>query len=338
MMDRLSRVVKSNVNKWVSNIENPEKVINQSVNDLQVSVVRNDCSINHASPHVACIPISYHFLSQNDLVKVRQSYAEAVASQRRIQRQVDEADRTADEWYHRAQLALRQAQKQNESFRDKNERLAREALLRRETELERKSMIQKQLDTQIMATDQLYNAIVTLEQQIREVMSKQQQLVARARTAEATKQIQSMILGQFDSTTALSNSMNAFTRMEQKVEAMEAAVEASIELNQLQWSASVLTTGPDGDTSNKNMKRSLEDDFRYLEQSSKIEEELTFLKNQMNVAVDNRNIRPSSVAAIGPVSANRSGESVSFVPIDTEQRSRVVSIPIVRREESISTP
>jgi hypothetical protein len=36
IMDRLSRVVKSNVNKWVSNIENPEKVINQSVNDLQV--------------------------------------------------------------------------------------------------------------------------------------------------------------------------------------------------------------------------------------------------------------------------------------------------------------
>ena len=36
IIDRLSRVVKSNVNKWVSNVENPEKVINQSVNDLQV--------------------------------------------------------------------------------------------------------------------------------------------------------------------------------------------------------------------------------------------------------------------------------------------------------------
>lgn len=39
IMDRLSRVVKSNVNKWVSNIENPEKVINQSVIDLQVRLV-----------------------------------------------------------------------------------------------------------------------------------------------------------------------------------------------------------------------------------------------------------------------------------------------------------
>jgi hypothetical protein len=35
-VDRISRVVKANVNKWVSNIENPEKVINQSVSDMQV--------------------------------------------------------------------------------------------------------------------------------------------------------------------------------------------------------------------------------------------------------------------------------------------------------------
>jgi hypothetical protein len=35
-LDRLTRVVKSNVNKWVSNIENPEKVINQAVNEMQV--------------------------------------------------------------------------------------------------------------------------------------------------------------------------------------------------------------------------------------------------------------------------------------------------------------
>ena len=265
---------------------------------------------------------------QNDLVKVRQSYAEALASQRRIQRQFDEADRVANEWYNRAQLALRQQQKQNGPNSldySKNERLAREALLRRETELERKAMIQKQLDTQTMATDQLYNAIVTLEQQIREVMSKQQQLVARARTAEATKQIQSMILGQFDTTTALSNSMNAFTRMEQKVEAMEAAVEASIELNQMQWSTSVLTVVPDVGITSKNTKRSLEDDFRYLEQSSKIDEELEYLKNKLNTA------------AIGPVSISSNSEAVSFIPIESgEQQKRVVSIPISRREERLS--
>jgi phage shock protein A len=249
---------------------------------------------------------------------------------------LDEVDRLANEWYHRAQLALRQLPKQggSNSLNDKNERLAREALLRRETELERKAMIQKQLDTQTMATDQLYNAIVTLEQQIREVLSKQQQLVARARTAEATKQIQSMILGQFDSTTALSNSMNAFTRMEQKVEAMEAAVEASIELNQMPWSSSVLTIEQSVDMTTKNSKRSLEDEFRYLEQSSKIEEELEQLKSKLNLVDINDNRRLSNVATIGPSSSK--SDPGSYIATNVEQTKRVVSIPISRREESVS--
>ena len=61
IMDRLSRVVKSNVNKWVSNIENPEKVINQSVNDLQVRLVvfLQIMSSNQTSPHVVVSILSF---------------------------------------------------------------------------------------------------------------------------------------------------------------------------------------------------------------------------------------------------------------------------------------
>jgi phage shock protein A len=236
-----------------------------------------------------------------------------LASQRRIQRQLDEADKVANEWYNRAQLALRQLTKENINAvkAASTERLAREALLRREMELERKVMIQKQLDTQSMATEQLYNAIVTLEQQIQEVMLKQQQLVARARTAEATKQIQSMIIGQFDTSTAISNSMNAFNRMEQKVEAMEAAVDASIELNQGPWSTSSLLTS--SSVAANEEKRSLEQEFRYLEQTSKIDEELEYLKNQLN----NHDSSPS-VAAIGP-STERPAQRIVSIPIQREE-------------------
>ena len=45
--DRFFRVVKSNVNSLLSNLEDPEKILDQAVNDMQ-----------------------------NDLVKIRQSYAE----------------------------------------------------------------------------------------------------------------------------------------------------------------------------------------------------------------------------------------------------------------------
>jgi phage shock protein A len=266
---------------------------------------------------------SYRFVlttHQTDLVQVRQAYAEAVASQRRIHRQLDQAQQTADDWYNRAQLALKKQQNLGRSAIDasKYEQLAREALLRREIELEKLSTIQKQFDTQSIATDQLYNGILTLENQIREVMAKQQQLISRARTAEATKQIQSMISGYDTSNVAaaVSNSMNAFARMEQKVEAMEASIEASIEFNQVRWSSPL-----DSDNGGKTMSRkSLEDEFRVLEQSSKIDEELEVLKIQ----ISGRN--GSSFAAIGPAAT-----AVSSYP----DERRVVSIPISRGEKIV---
>jgi phage shock protein A len=231
---------------------------------------------------------------------------------------LDQAEQTADDWYNRAQLALKKHQNQGRNSIDssKYEQLAREALLRREIELERLSTIQKQFETQSVATDQLYNAILTLENQIREVMAKQQQLVSRARTAEATQQIQSMISGLDTSNiaAAVSNSMNAFARMEQKIEAMEASVEASIEFNQMRWSSPL-----DSDSSGKaNSRKSLEEEFRVLEQSSKIDEELELLKSQ----ISGRSV--NGVAAIGP-----SGTEMSSYL----EEKRVFSIPIRRAEK-----
>jgi hypothetical protein len=58
-LDRVTRVVKSNVNKWVSNIENPEKVINQAVSEMQVS----DTLIFGCSP--SCRLLEFGLLCQH---------------------------------------------------------------------------------------------------------------------------------------------------------------------------------------------------------------------------------------------------------------------------------
>lgn len=58
---------------------------------------------------------------QQDLVKVRQSYAEITATQRRLEKQKEAADKAGADWYRRAQLALEKG----------DEELAREALSRR---------------------------------------------------------------------------------------------------------------------------------------------------------------------------------------------------------------
>jgi len=101
MVDRFFRVVKSNVNNVLSNLEDPEKVLEQAVNDMN-----------------------------GDLVKIRQSYAEVSATQKRMEKQKEQAQTNADEWYKRAQLALSK----------NDEELAREALSRRNTQLEQVRM------------------------------------------------------------------------------------------------------------------------------------------------------------------------------------------------------
>eukprot|EP01083_Nonionella_stella_P102475 291534_1 len=61
LFDRFSRVAKSNLNNIVKNLEDPEKILNQALEDMQ-----------------------------SDLVKVRQSYAEVTATQRRLLKQQDQ--------------------------------------------------------------------------------------------------------------------------------------------------------------------------------------------------------------------------------------------------------
>jgi phage shock protein A len=185
------------------------------------------------------------------LIKVRQAYAEAIASQRRLQRQKDQVEGIANDWYHRAQLALQR----------NNEGLAREALARRQLELDKANTLRMQIDTQNVAIDKLYTAMNALENKIREAAATKEQLVARARTAKTTAAVNDMLSGLTGKT-----SMDAFNRMQEKVEALEAAAEASAEM-------SLLPSGVDS---------SLESEFRMLEQSSAVDLELEKMKKSIN--------------------------------------------------------
>ena len=64
--DRLGRLVRANANAALSAAEDPAKILDQSVADMQA-----------------------------DLVKLRQAVATAIASQKRIQNQADQADAQA---------------------------------------------------------------------------------------------------------------------------------------------------------------------------------------------------------------------------------------------------
>ncbi|CAM9810000.1 unnamed protein product, partial [Phaeothamnion confervicola] len=213
--DRFIRVAKANLNSILQKWEDPEKVLEQSVEDMQ-----------------------------RDLVKIRQSYAEVSATQKRMQRQKEQADQLATEWYNRAQLALTKG----------DEPLAREALTRRQQQTETASSLAMQMETQANAIGGLFTAMQQLEAKINEAKAKKDQLIARARTAKTSQKVNDML-----SSVTGTTSMDAFDRMAEKVEALEAQAEV----------AGQLTGAADG---------SLEQQFRLLEGTSAVDQELMRMK------------------------------------------------------------
>lgn len=218
MFDRFARVVKSNVNQVLSNIEEPEKVLDQAVKDMQ-----------------------------NDLVKIRQSYAEIFATQKRSQKQKDEADTAANDWYKRAQLALEKG----------DEELAKEALSRRQIQVEISEGLTAAIEKQGAAIEKLYASMTALDDKITDAKRQKDAMIARARTAKASTQVTDLL-----NTVGDSNSMEAFERMKEKVEKMEATAEIAGELA----------------ASSSGTSANLEDRFKALESGNAVDDELEKMK------------------------------------------------------------
>ena len=186
LFDRIWRVIRANLNSLVSQAEDPEKILEQTVLDMQ-----------------------------EDLFQLRQAVAQAIATQKRTERQCSQAQTTADEWYKRAQLALQKGE----------EALAREALTRRKSYQDTAESMRSQLTQQKVVVDQLRQNMMKLESKISEAKTKKDLFIARARSAKASQQISEMM-----ERTNPGGAMQAFERMEEKVMQMEAQAEAVSEL------------------------------------------------------------------------------------------------------------
>jgi len=156
IFDRLSRLVRASVNDAVSSAEDPEKLLNQAVADMQ-----------------------------GDIVKVRQAYAEVSASTKRLERQREAAATSAEEWYKRAQLALQAGE----------EELAKEALGRRNAQTETVTSLDNQLGGMRENVSKLHASLTALEAKVSEARTKKDQFVARAKTAKTSADINSMLSG-----------------------------------------------------------------------------------------------------------------------------------------------
>lgn len=151
LFDRVNRLVRANLNAAVSSAEDPEKILDQAIIDMQ-----------------------------EDLVQMRQAVAGAIASQKRTQQQYDKSQSEANTWYQRAQLAIQKG----------DENLAREALSRRKSLADAAASLKTQLDQQLTNVDQLKRNLIALEGKISEAKTKKDMLKARASAAKANEKLQ----------------------------------------------------------------------------------------------------------------------------------------------------
>jgi phage shock protein A len=186
LFDRVSRVIRANLNNLISQAEDPEKILEQTVLEMQ-----------------------------DDLIKLRQAVAQAIATQKRTERQASQAESTADEWYRRAQLALQKG----------DEALAREALARRQSYLESANALKSQTQQQRGVVTKLKENMLKLESKLAEAKTKKDMYIARARSAKASQQLNEML-----NRVGTNRALEAFDRMEEKVMQLEAQAEASAEL------------------------------------------------------------------------------------------------------------
>ncbi|ALF56302.1 phage-shock protein [Nostoc piscinale CENA21] len=221
LIKRILRVIQANLNSLIGSAEDPEKVLEQAVAEMQ-----------------------------DNLVRLRQGVAQAIATQKRTERQAIAAQAAAEKWYRNAQLALEQG----------NEILAREALTKRRAYQETATSLLNQIGQQTEIVNRLKTDMRSLEAKISEAKTKKDMYIARARSAEASYKLQEMLSG-----ISPTSSLNAFERMEEKVLQIEAQ---SAAISQL-----------DSDD--------LQKQFTSLESGNSIDAELASLKQQVLHEADN---------------------------------------------------
>ncbi|PLZ85070.1 hypothetical protein CEN45_03445 [Fischerella thermalis CCMEE 5198] len=253
LFDRIRRVVSANLNDLVSKAEDPEKMLEQAILEMQ-----------------------------EDLVQLRQGVAQAIAAQKRTEKQYNDAQNEINKWQRNAQLALQKG----------DENLARQALERKKTFTESGNALKASLEQQTTQVESLKRNLIQLESKISEAKTKKEMLKARITAAKAQEQLEGMVRGM-----NTSSAMAAFERMEEKVLMQEARAQSAAEL-----------AGSD-----------LERQFAALESSSDIDDELAALKASLAPAnPPNQQALPPQESTTNTQQANTSTSNNEVVDAELE--------------------
>jgi len=150
IFDRISRLLRANVNDALDSAEDPEKMLDQLVRDMAEEIRR-----------------------------ARGQVAAMIAQEKELAADKAEGDRMSAEWQRRAEMAVAQGK----------DELAREALRRKRDSDENARVYGEQLTAQQQTVSRLKNQLQELENKYDQMESKRDALIARSRRAKAQQQV-----------------------------------------------------------------------------------------------------------------------------------------------------
>ena len=150
ILDRLSQMLRSNINDLISRAEEPEKMLNQILVDMR-----------------------------SQLVKAKQQVAGAIADEKRLRDQADQEFKQASDWEAKAMLAVKESR----------DDLAKQALVRHSEHMSHGQHLMQTWETHRAETEKLKNSLRDLNEKIEEAKRKKNLLIARQRRAQAQQRI-----------------------------------------------------------------------------------------------------------------------------------------------------
>ncbi len=150
IFDRLSQMLRSNINDLISRAEDPEKMLTQILADMR-----------------------------SQLAKAKQQVASAIADEKRLRDQADTEFKQAQDWERRAMLAIQ----------ENRDDLAKQALVRQGEHASHGQQLEQTWESHRLETEKLKNSLRDLNDKIEEAKRKKNLLVARQRRAQAQQRI-----------------------------------------------------------------------------------------------------------------------------------------------------
>ena len=219
IFDRLTTMIRSNLNDLISHAENPEKMLNQLVLDMR-----------------------------SQLAKAKQQVAGAIADEKRLQAQAEQEKKLAEDWEKRAMLAVGEGR----------DDLAKQALLRHAEHMTNAQQLEETWRKHAAETENLKASLRTLNDKIEEAKRKKNILIARQRRAEAQQRIHETMSSMSDKS-AFETFERMSERIEQNERKALANAELTEELegDQLQKQFSQLEYKADADTQLAALKQKM---------------------------------------------------------------------------------